>query len=235
MQSLDLANNRLTELPAALADCPRLKEANFRGNQLRDKRLEKMVNGCQTKAILDYLRAGGRGKGKGENAREEARKKKREKQQKKDGGEGEQDELEAVSKLLVKVLHVSENPTPLVVKVSPGVRDVRPFIVCCVLKGVNLNPGNALKRFLTAQVAARASLFSFMRGKLSAVLKGDSLWPGRLLMGPSGGRCECRALAFPSQSGKHLVCSASLSLRFGCNLDEIILQVRRNAGFSPKG
>ncbi|XP_047923598.2 leucine-rich repeat-containing protein 47 [Anser cygnoides] len=151
LKSLDLANNRLTELPAALADCPRLKEANFRGNQLRDKRLEKMVNGCQTKAILEYLRAGGRGKGKAENAREEARKKKREKQQKKDGGEGEQDELEAVSKLLVKVLHVSENPTPLVVKVSPGVRDVRPFIVCCVLKGVNLNPGNALKRFLTAQ------------------------------------------------------------------------------------
>ncbi|KAM6046729.1 leucine-rich repeat-containing protein 47 [Chlamydotis macqueenii] len=151
LKSLDVANNQLRELPAALADCPRLKEANFRGNQLKDKRLEKMVNGCQTKAILDYLRAGGRGKGKAESAREEARKKKREKQQKKDGGDGEQDELEEASKLLVKVLHVSENPTPLVVKVSPGVRDVRPFIVCCVLKGVNLKPGNALKRFLSAQ------------------------------------------------------------------------------------
>nr|XP_021137606.1 leucine-rich repeat-containing protein 47 [Columba livia] len=149
--SLDVANNQLRELPAALADCPRLKEANFRGNQLKDKRLEKMVNGCQTKAILEYLRAGGRGKGKAENAREEARKKKREKQQKKDGGDAEQDELEEASKLLVKVLHISENPAPLVVKASPGVKDVRPFIVCCVLKGVNLKPGNALKRFLTAQ------------------------------------------------------------------------------------
>ncbi|XP_050765380.1 leucine-rich repeat-containing protein 47 [Gymnogyps californianus] len=151
LKSLDVANNRLRELPAALADCPRLKEANFRGNQLKDKRLEKMVNGCQTKAILEYLRAGGRGKGKAESAREEARKKKREKQQKKDGGDGEQDELEEASKLLVKVLHVSENPAPLVVKASPGVKDVRPFIVCCVLKGVNLKPGNALKRFLSAQ------------------------------------------------------------------------------------
>lgn len=149
-----MANNQLRELPAALADCPRLKEANFRGNQLKDKRLEKMVNGCQTKAILEYLRAGGRGKGKAENAREEARKKKREKQQKKDGGDAEQDELEEASKLLVKVLHISENPAPLVVKASPGVKDVRPFIVCCVLKGVNLKPGNALKRFLTAQVGA---------------------------------------------------------------------------------
>ncbi|XP_072739679.1 leucine-rich repeat-containing protein 47 [Ciconia boyciana] len=151
LKSLDVANNQLRELPAALADCPRLKEANFRGNQLKDKRLEKMVNGCQTKAILEYLRAGGRGKGKAESAREEARKKKREKQQKKDGRDGEQDELEEASKLLVKVLHVSENPAPLVVKASPGVKDVRPFIVCCILKGVNLKPGNALKRFLSAQ------------------------------------------------------------------------------------
>ncbi|NWW91864.1 LRC47 protein, partial [Rhynochetos jubatus] len=151
LKSLDVANNQLKELPAALADCPRLKEANFRGNQLKDKRLEKMVNGCQTKAILEYLRAGGRGKGKAENTREEARKKKREKQQKKDGGDEEQDELEEASKLLVKVLHVSENPAPLVVKASPGVKDVRPFIVCCVLKGVDLKPGNALKRFLSTQ------------------------------------------------------------------------------------
>ncbi|NXF76793.1 LRC47 protein, partial [Sclerurus mexicanus] len=151
LKSLDLANNQLRELPSALADCPRLKEANFRGNQLRDKRLEKMVNGCQTKAILEYLRAGGRGKGKAESTREEVRKKKREKQQKKDSGDGEQDEVEEASRLLVKVLHVSENPAPLVVKVSPGIKDVRPFIVCCVLKGVNLKAGNALKRFLSMQ------------------------------------------------------------------------------------
>ncbi|XP_074748718.1 leucine-rich repeat-containing protein 47 [Strix uralensis] len=150
LKSLDVANNQLKELPAALADCPRLKEANFKGNQLKDKRLEKMVNGCQTKAILEYLRAGGRGKGKGESSREEARKKKREKQQQKKD-DGEQDEVEEASKLLVKVLHVSENPAPLVVKVSPGVKDVRAFIVCCVLKGVNLKPGSALKRFLSAQ------------------------------------------------------------------------------------
>ncbi|XP_025941224.1 leucine-rich repeat-containing protein 47, partial [Apteryx rowi] len=153
LKSLDVSNNQLTELPAELADCPRLKEVNFRGNRLKDKRLEKMVNGCQTKSILEYLRVRGRGcgKGKAESTREENRKKKREKRQKKDGGDGEPDELEDISRLLVKVLHVSENPAPLTVKVSPGIRDVRPFIVCCVLKGVNLKPGNALKRFLSAQ------------------------------------------------------------------------------------
>lgn len=191
-----MANNQLRELPAALADCPRLKEANFRGNQLKDKRLEKMVNGCQTKAILEYLRAGGRGKGKVESAREDVRKKKREKQQKKDSGDGEQDEVEEASKLLVKVLHVSENPAPLVVKVSPGVKDVRAFIVCCVLKGVNLKPGNALKRFLTMQVTAAASWYSFGMGMLLVELEIECSRPlpadefVKLKVSSSPSRCE---------------------------------------------
>ncbi|XP_048823877.1 leucine-rich repeat-containing protein 47 [Lagopus muta] len=147
LKSLDVANNRLSALPAALADCPRLKEANLRGNPLRDRRLEKMVNGCQTRAVLEYLRS----KGRAEGGREENRRRKREKQQKKDGGDGERDEAEEVGKLLLKVLHVGDNPAPMVVRASPGVRDVRPYIVCCVLRGVQLRPGNAVRRFLSAQ------------------------------------------------------------------------------------
>ncbi|XP_015152579.1 leucine-rich repeat-containing protein 47 [Gallus gallus] len=147
LKSLDVANNRLSALPAALADCPRLKDANLRGNPLRDRRLEKMVNGCQTRAVLEYLRS----KGRADGGREETRRRKREKPQKKDGGDGERDEAEAVGKLLLKVLHVGDGPAPMVVRASPGVRDVRPYIVCCVLRGVQLRPGNALRRFLSAQ------------------------------------------------------------------------------------
>ncbi|XP_014461270.3 leucine-rich repeat-containing protein 47 [Alligator mississippiensis] len=156
LKTLDVSNNQLTEIPVELADCPKLKEINFKGNKLKDKRLEKMVNGCQTKSILEYLRVGGRGGGKGKGKqdnvdKEEGRKKKRERRQKKDSGDGEQDELEEVNKLLIKVLHISENLAPLVIKVSPNIKEVRPFIVCCVVKGMNLKPGNALKRFLSAQ------------------------------------------------------------------------------------
>ncbi|XP_006016315.1 leucine-rich repeat-containing protein 47, partial [Alligator sinensis] len=156
LKTLDVSNNQLTEIPVELADCPKLKEINFKGNKLKDKRLEKMVNGCQTKSILEYLRVGGRGGGKGKGKqdnvdKEEGRKKKRERRQKKDSGDGEQDELEEVNKLLIKVLHISENPAPLVIKASPNIKEVRPFIVCCVVKGMNLKPGNALKRFLSAQ------------------------------------------------------------------------------------
>ncbi|KAI1892581.1 hypothetical protein AGOR_G00135050 [Albula goreensis] len=158
LKNLDLSNNKLTDIPFDLADCPKLKEINFKGNKLKDKRLEKMVNGCQTKSILDYLRAGGRGKGKGksqnvsekeEGSREKDKKKRTDKRLK---NKKDEDEVEEVSRMVVKVLHVSDSATAFTLKVAPQVKDVRPYIVCCVVKGINLKPGNALKRFLTAQI-----------------------------------------------------------------------------------
>ncbi|KAM5266860.1 leucine-rich repeat-containing protein 47 [Hipposideros larvatus] len=161
LKTLDLSNNQLNEIPAELADCPKLKEINFRGNKLKDKRLEKMVSGCQTKSILEYLRSGGRGagrgKGKADPEKEDSRKKKRERR-KREGGEGEEEEVDAACRLLLRVLHVSENPAPLVVKVSPEVKDVRPFIVGAVVRGMDLQAGNALKRFLASQTKLHEDL-----------------------------------------------------------------------------
>lgn len=153
LKTLDLSNNQLTEIPAELADCPKLKEINFRGNRLRDKRLEKMVGGCQTKSILEYLRAGGRGgrsKGRQEASEKEDRKKRRERKQHRESGEGEEEVADS-ARLMLKVLHVSENPTPLTVRVSPEVKDVRPYIVGAIVRGMDLQPGNALRRFLNSQ------------------------------------------------------------------------------------
>ncbi|XP_018408179.1 PREDICTED: leucine-rich repeat-containing protein 47 [Nanorana parkeri] len=156
LKTLDLSINQLTEIPYELADCTKLKEINFKGNKLKDKRLEKMVNGCQTKSILEYLRAGGRGGGKGkagaENVvKEDPKDKRKKKGRQKNGGGEKEDEVEDVNKLMLRILHISENPLALKVSVSPTVKDVRPYIVCCVVRGMNLKPGNALKRFLTAQ------------------------------------------------------------------------------------
>lgn len=113
------------------------------------------MGGCQTKSILEYLRAGGRGgrsKGRQEGSEKEDRKKRRErKQQRRESGEGEEEAAES-ARLMLKVLHVSENPAPLTVRVSPEVRDVRPYIVGAVVRGMDLQPGNALRRFLTSQV-----------------------------------------------------------------------------------
>lgn len=158
LQNLDLSNNKITEIPFDLADCSKLKEVNFRGNKLKDKRLEKMVNGCQTKSILDYLRAGGRGKGRGkqqeasakdENTKDKKRKKRSDKQQK---NKEEDEELDDLNQMVVKILQVHDSDAAFTIKVAPEVKDVRPYIVCCIVKGMNLKQGNALKRFLMAQV-----------------------------------------------------------------------------------
>lgn len=111
-----------------------------------------MVNGCQTKSILDYLKAGGRGKGRGKtegSEKNESKEKARKKAMKRDDAD-ESDE-EDLNKLVLRVLRFSESPCTVQVKVTPNVKDVRPYIVCCIIEGMQLRPGNALKRFLVAQ------------------------------------------------------------------------------------
>ncbi|XP_008572792.1 PREDICTED: leucine-rich repeat-containing protein 47, partial [Galeopterus variegatus] len=161
LKTLDLSNNQLSEIPSELADCPKLKEINFRGNKLRDKRLEKMVSGCQTRSILEYLRVGGRGGGRGRGRtdgtdKEESRRRRRERRPRQESGEDA--DAEAAGRLLLRVLHVSENPAPLMVRVSPEVRDVRPYIVGAVVRGMDLQPGNALRRLLASQTKLHEDL-----------------------------------------------------------------------------
>ncbi|RVE70218.1 hypothetical protein OJAV_G00062760 [Oryzias javanicus] len=164
LKVLDLANNKLNEIPWNLSDCPKLKEINFRGNKLSDKRLEKMVNGCQTKSILEYLRGKGRGRqveegGDADGGRQpEKKKKQQQKKRKEKVAEEQEEELEEVRKMAVRVLHVSDAPTALTVQVSADVKDVRPYLVCCLVKGMNLKAGNSLKRFLMAQTKLHEDL-----------------------------------------------------------------------------
>lgn len=117
---------------------------------MSDKRLEKMVNGCQTKSILDYLRGKGR---QAEGGGELDKGKKHQQRKKKEKVEAKQDEVEELNKVVVRVLHVSDAPAAPEVQVSAEVKDVRPYLVCCVVRGMHLKPGNALKRFLMAQVS----------------------------------------------------------------------------------
>ena len=115
-----------------------------------------MVRGCQTRSILEYRRAGGRGGGRGGGKahgpeKEEARRRRRERRRR-ESGEAEDEEVGDAGRMLLRVLHVSESPAPLTVRVSPTVRDVRPFIVGAIVRGLDLQTGNALRRLLTSQV-----------------------------------------------------------------------------------
>lgn len=157
LKVLDLSNNQLSEIPATLSDCPKLKEINFKGNKLRDRRLEKMVNGCQTKSVLEYLRSRGRtGPEAGGDGARSVDKNKKKGQKKGRATEAEppdesQDVSQDVARMLVRVLHVSSAPPALTVTVCPEVKEVRPYLVCCLVRGLRLKPGNSLKRFLMAQ------------------------------------------------------------------------------------
>ncbi|KAF3696629.1 Leucine-rich repeat-containing protein 47 [Channa argus] len=156
LKVLDLSNNKLIEVPSELSDCPKLKEINFKGNKLSDKRLEKMVNGCQTKSILEYLRSKAKIRqaddgGDVDSGCSTDKKKRQHQRKKKEKVEDEQDEVEELNKMVVRILHISDAPTAITVKVSAEVKEVRPYLVCCVVRGMNLKPGNALKRFLVAQ------------------------------------------------------------------------------------
>lgn len=200
---MDLSSNKLQEIPYELADCSKLKEINFKGNKLKDKRLEKMVNGCQTKSVLEYLRVGGRGKWKQESA--EKSDTNRPVSKKKSGRKGrkereEEEEVDELKQMVVRILHVSDSP--VTVTVSPLVKDVRPFIVCCIVKGMNLHSGNALKRFLAAQtklhddVCAKrttATIATHDLSLLKAPLQYDARPPDALRIVPLG-RKEMKAV-----------------------------------------
>ncbi|XP_068452988.1 leucine-rich repeat-containing protein 47 [Clinocottus analis] len=156
LKMLDLSNNKLKEIPSDLSDCSKLKEINFKGNKLNDKRLEKMVNGCQTKSILEYLRVKGKGRqgeegADGDGGRKADKGKRQQRKKKEKVADDQDNEEEELNKMVARVLHVSDSPTALSVTVGADVKDVRPYLVCCVVRGMNLKPGNALKRFLMAQ------------------------------------------------------------------------------------
>lgn len=144
LKTIDVENNRLVMLPPELSGCPKLKEFNYRGNKLKDRRVAKMMDQCSTKAVLDYLRGqmgkggGGGGKGKGKKGKG-----------KKGGGFAE--EVCELSENIMNLLRFPDSDG-IEVHVSNAVADVRPYIVCCIVRDLDLSSNvNTFKKFITMQ------------------------------------------------------------------------------------
>lgn len=147
LKILDLGNNTIKVVPGNLIDCQKLKDLNLKGNPLNDRRFRKLVESdrCLPRQVLDYIRqhcpkssteegkGGSSGKGK-----------------KGKGSKGKCKDEEQVDSLCneLHVLGVKDNLPH--VQVAAGIKDVRPFIVCCVLQGVDLS-GENLKKFISFQ------------------------------------------------------------------------------------
>ncbi|XP_014675925.1 PREDICTED: leucine-rich repeat-containing protein 47-like [Priapulus caudatus] len=147
LKLLDLTNNSIKVLPGELGNCAKLKQdLLMTGNKLSDKRLEKLFVQGKAKAAIEYVRkncpkmakAGAAGAGKDKD------KKKRGKKGKDSDAGGDAPNLPTVT-----VLHCSDDT--ISVKMTPAAGETRPFIVCCVIKNVNLGKGNSFKTFIALQ------------------------------------------------------------------------------------
>lgn len=162
LKVLNLSNNEIKELPQAVAKCIKLKQVDFKSNLLKDKRLKKLIEQDQgTKAILDYIRSKGRPAkgGSSKNALDKSSKSSSKGARKKLKDEksqvlGNQDDL---VKHFIKVVRINEDPwtaegEPFRVTVLEDVKEVRPYIVACILKNLDLTKSNNMfKNFITVQ------------------------------------------------------------------------------------
>lgn len=149
LKTLNLENNQLVRVPSSLSQCAKLKDLLLKENKLKDNRLKKLVDQNKGKAIIEYLeriyQEEAKSKPKSANGKQDqsnsliAKKKKAAVQQ--------------IQYDLIKVLHVSHQPTTMnEITMSDSVAEIRPFIIACIIRFLDLEtPGN-FKKFLNIQV-----------------------------------------------------------------------------------
>ncbi|KAL4223455.1 RNA binding [Mactra antiquata] len=141
LNTLDLSSNKLTEVPTSLSLCPKLKVLILKSNKFKDRRFGKMVEQCQTKSVLEYLhniwKKESQKSGKGKE-KEKKRKKKKKK--------GDEDEI-AKDKIIV--IPYPKDDTGIQIQVTSAVLNVRQYIVCCIVRDLDLSL--KFKEFITLQ------------------------------------------------------------------------------------
>ncbi|XP_072035633.1 leucine-rich repeat-containing protein 47-like [Amphiura filiformis] len=152
LKKIDLASNKIQELPASLAECHKLRDLDFKSNPIKDRRLAKLIQqGKGHKAILDYVHSHGvkpESSEKGQPQKKDKKKGGRKKKASESAGDTGDDLAAMIRVLSVRADDCADNVEVLA---SKAVASVRPYIVCCIVKDVDLAQGNMFKRFITAQ------------------------------------------------------------------------------------
>ena len=146
LKLLNLENNVLIKVPSNLSQCAKLKDLLLKENKLKDNRLKKLVEQNKGKAIIEYL----------ERLYIEESKTKPKVNKEQPGSVIAKKKKAAIQQIdydLIKVLHLNQVKTPCnEVTMSDTVAEIRPFIVCCIIRQLDLEtPGN-FKKFLNIQV-----------------------------------------------------------------------------------
>lgn len=113
-------------------------------NKLKDNRLKKLVDQDKTKAIFEYLEKAYVEQSKNK-PKSEASKTNKSKQSQLQSFQQEYD--------LIKVFHFNEKGlTSLELVMDDSIEKLRPYIVCVILRGLDLESEGNYKKFLNIQV-----------------------------------------------------------------------------------
>ena len=150
LKLIEMHKNCLKDLPAELSQCSKLKSLSFEDNVLKDHRLRKVLEqfgATKPKAVLDYLgsrskkkgKKKGKGKGSGTRKLEESE------------SDDEKVNEFTSTKIAIKIVRPAKC---LEVKAMNGARQVRPYLVCAVVRGLDLEEdcSDTYRRFITLQV-----------------------------------------------------------------------------------
>jgi len=160
LKILDLSNNNIKIVPGEVIDCVKLKELHLKGNALTDRRFRKLVEAdrCLPKQVIDYIKAhcprtaaqGGKGGGKGKKGKK--------------GAAAESDPIERICNE-IRVLNLSDEVP--IVRVDSELKDIRPYVVCCILQGLDLKEDN-MKKFLSEQTKLHEGVCEMRKGSTIA-------------------------------------------------------------------
>lgn len=198
LKNFDLGDNQLKTIPGEVASMSKLKELNLKGNKLADKRFMKLVDQCRTKQIIDYIRdhcpkgdaAQATGKGKGKKGKKEE-----------PPPENQEEQLCHA----LKILHVEDDVIRVKI-MEQHVANVRPYILCCLVKDLSFDDV-LFKKFIQMQtklhdtVCDKRNMATIATHDLNKIAPGDLTYtakpPAALKLTPLSRLKPC--------SGEHLV------------------------------
>ncbi|XP_053668419.1 leucine-rich repeat-containing protein 47-like [Anopheles marshallii] len=149
LRVLNVAENKIEQVPKYITKCAKLKEINLKGNPLKDKRLLKLVDQCRTKQVLDYVVKNGYDPSKA-SAKEDAScaEDPPTAENHSNGSQESQSVQEDESQLKIVVRKATENTPKLTF--TPEARANRPYIVLCIVRNF---PVTNMRKFLQLQNA----------------------------------------------------------------------------------
>ena len=168
LKQLDMRRNKISSVPFELTVCAKLKTLRLEENPVSDRRLMKLITqhgAGKPKAVLDYIAShtskaatGSEEKGGGGGGKKGKKKKKEFKEDdvvkskpgERDGGDDSDLEIEFSDSK--PQLQIVRPPNFFEVIVTPEARKVRPYVVCAIVRRVDLVSDSNFAKFIALQV-----------------------------------------------------------------------------------